>query len=469
MTAKFERQAIRSSTLRLDFSTWSLSHFGDMNKTTLMILNCFFSVLLFSGCNTEYGDTNSTLQEATQEAVNPSDSQTQENTSASSQYPVLLGMDEKAPEPIPLDEDLLRDGWISLFDGSTLYGWVAECEADWSAEDGTITVSQGDVGLLRTVTTFSSYQLQLEFKSESGTNSGVFLNTPGKPIDPSSDCYELNIADADNPFPTGSLVGRKKIEGDNHSAEWQTYDITVADGAIKVYLDGNLILDYTDDAPINRGYIALQHNSGKVSFRNILLRPIGSSSLFNGQDLTGWIEYPEMDSRFSVDTNGHLYVENGRGQLETEDSYADFILQLECLTHAPNLNSGIFFRCIPGDTMMGYESQIHNGMKDNNPLTPEDHGTGGIFRRQTARRIVATDQEWFYNTIIADGDHFAVWVNGYQVSNWRDNRDSDENPRRGLRREAGTIMIQGHDPTTQISFRNLSILELPATSNVTEQ
>ena len=440
-----------------------------MNKTTLIILNCILSVLLISGCNTESDDTNSTPQEVNQTDTNPSESTTQDETNNSSQHPVLLGMEDVPPEPIPLDEDLLRDGWISLFDGSTLYGWVAECDADWSVKDGAITVSQGDVGLLRTVTTFSSYQLQLEFKSESGTNSGVFLNTSGTPTDPSSDCYELNIADADNPFPTGSLVGRKKTEGDHHSAEWQTYDITVSDGAITVYLDGNLILDYTDDAPINRGYVALQHNSGTVSFRNILLRPLGSSSIFNGQDLTGWVEYPEMDSEFSVDASGHLFVENGRGQLETESSYADFVLQLECLTHAPNLNSGIFFRCIPGDTMMGYESQIHNGMKDNNPLTPEDHGTGGIFRRQSARRVVAADQQWFYNTIIADGDHFAVWVNGYQVSNWRDDRAPDENPRRGLRTQAGTIMIQGHDPTTQISFRNLNILELPTPANATEQ
>ncbi|MBT5599078.1 MAG: DUF1080 domain-containing protein, partial [Planctomycetaceae bacterium] len=43
---------------------------------------------------------------------------------------------------------------------------------------------------------------------------------------------------------------------------------------------------------------------------------------------------------------------------------------------------------------------------------------------------------------------------------WTDTRKSNENPRRGLRTAAGSIMIQGHDPTTNLSFRNLRISEL---------
>ena len=55
----------------------------------------------------------------------------------------------------------------------------------------------------------------------------------------------------------------------------------------------------------------------------------------------------------------------------------------------------------------------------------------------------------------------AAWVNGYQVSDWVDRRKPNKNPRRGLRLEPGTIMIQGHDPTTDLLFRNLRISELP--------
>ena len=58
---------------------------------------------------------------------------------------------------------------------------------------------------------------------------------------------------------------------------------------------------------------------------------------------------------------------------------------------------------------------------------------------------------------MAAGPHMAVWVNGYQVSNWTDDRPPDPNPRRGSRLHAGTLCIQGHDPTTDLLFRNIRI------------
>jgi hypothetical protein len=54
----------------------------------------------------------------------------------------------------------------------------------------------------------------------------------------------------------------------------------------------------------------------------------------------------------------------------------------------------------------------------------------------------------------------AVWVNGYQVTDWVDQRPPDENPRKGLRLEPGTIMIQGHDAATALAFRRLRAAEL---------
>ena len=107
--------------------------------------------------------------------------------------------------------------------------------------------------------------------------------------------------------------------------------------------------------------------------------------------------------------------------------------------------------------MMGYESQIHNGFKNGDRADPMDHGTGGIFRRQPARFVVAADKQWFHKTLIADGTHMAAWVNGIQVSDWSDDRPLNENPRRGSRVAPGTLMIQGHDPTTDISFRGFKI------------
>jgi hypothetical protein len=232
-------------------------------------------------------------------------------------------------------------------------------------------------------------------------------------------------------------------------------------GHFQVTLDGRPVLDYTDPAPLGFGYIGLQHNQGRVEFRNVKLRPLGMQPLLNGGDLTGWKTYPEMASEFSVGQAGEIHVRKGPGQLETERSYGDFLLQLDCISHGEHLNSGVFFRCLPGQQMMGYECQIHNGYRDGDRTRPLDCGTGGIFRRVDARRVVADDFAWFRQTVVAQGPHVSTWVNGYQVTDWTDRRPPHENPRKGLRTAAGTIMLQGHDPTTNLSFRRLEIAEYP--------
>ncbi|MEE2844351.1 MAG: DUF1080 domain-containing protein [Planctomycetota bacterium] len=437
-----------------------------MSLFRLLTLTLFaVSFLQITGCDSgESADSNyannSNRSESQDTPITPTtpDAQTTEQPT---EQPVIIEMPiAPAPEPLPNTTEDLAEGWIQLFDGATLFGWQAATQANWQVADGAITVSEGDAGLLYTTTEFTNYTLHLEFKSDAETNSGIFLSTSGTPSDPAKDCYEFNIAPLDNPFPTGSLVARKRIAPQVESTQWHTVQITVLDNQISALLDGNLVLDYQDSTPLGKGHIGLQLNSGAVAFRNIRLQPLALTTIFNGKDLTGWVEYPDMESDFSVTTDGFLNVKNGKGQLETEGHYANFVLQLECISHLERLNSGIFFRCIPGDEMMGYESQIQNGMQGGDPTVPEDCGTGGIFRRQDARRIVAQDQQWFHKTIIACDDHIAVWVNGYQVTDWTDTRKSDENPRRGLRTAAGSIMIQGHDPTTDLSFRNLRISEM---------
>ncbi len=368
-----------------------------------------------------------------------------------------------AAEQNVLTPEEQAEGWILLFDGETMFGWRPAGSADWQVEQGMLRVRSGEQCLLRTTTQFANFVLKVEFRCDRGTNSGIFLRTSPKPKDPGSDCYELNIAPPENPFPTGSLVQRLRSEvGAVEPNQWHTYEVRCDESRISVQLDGQIILEYTDPQWLGRGYIGLQHNRGAIDFRNVKLRPLGLSPLLNGRDLTGWIIAANQDGRFEVTQAGELSVRNGRGQLESEGHYADFVLQADCKTLDRQLNSGIFFRCVPGSVMDGYESQIHNGFQDGNRSRPVDCGTGGIFRRQNARRVVTDDLVWFRKTIIADGPHMAVWVNGYQVTDWTDQRPPNANPRRGLRLEPGSIMIQAHDPTTNLLFRRIEISETPA-------
>lgn len=442
-----------------------LWHAKSTSVTGILLLVGIYAAAIV-GCGKH--DGSAARQDATASPVAPASSPAQPTSAGASAVaaedsdsPAAKPAAPTADPPRVLTDEQITAGWIALFDGQTLFGWEHGQQADWHVEDGTIVVSQGPPGLLTTTTPFGDYELHVEFKADEGTNSGVFLATDKEPGDITTKCYELNIAGGDHPFPTGSLVNRQAAAAGLGRTDWQAFDVTVQAGHIVIRLDDQPVLDYTDPQPVRRGRVGLQLNQGKVAFRNVRLRPLGLESLFNGKDLTGWKSYPDMPSKFTVTAAGELHVENGSGQLETERSFGDFVLQLECMTHAPNLNSGLFFRCIPGEKMNGYESQIHNGYRDGDRNQPLDCGTGGIFRRQNARRVVGDDLAWVHKTIIAVGPHVSVWVNGYQVTDWTDTRAADPNPRKGLRVEPGTLMIQGHDATTNLSFRNLRGGELP--------
>ena len=360
-----------------------------------------------------------------------------------------------------LDDAEASDGWIRLFDGHTLFGWQMTGTANWSVEDQSLVVDAGDQGLLCTSIGWQDYELQLQYKADAKTNSGIFLRTPLVPEDPALDCYELNIAPPDNPFPTGSLVKRLRVEpeevGEIDADQWHTFHVRVEGGTVTVDLDGKQVCQYVDPMPLGPGRIGLQHNEGRVAFRDVRLRPLGMESLLEGDDLSSWKRYPDMPGSFEINDQGHLQVTGGRNQLESRRQFADFVLLARCRTNAPDLNSGIFFRCIPGEQMNGYECQISNAVKDGNPLLPVDHGTGGFFRRQNARIVAAEDQQWFTMVLAARGRNMAAWVNGLQVSDWYDDRQPDPNPRQGLRLEPGTLMIQGHDPTTDLEFSDIRV------------
>jgi hypothetical protein len=367
-----------------------------------------------------------------------------------------------AADPNTLSQEEIDDGWILLFDGQTDFGWQATSDANWRVAEGMISASQGAQGLLSTTSEFGDYVLKVDFRAPASTNSGIFLRTTRTPSDPAVDCYELNIAAPSvSPFPTGSFVNRQKTDAAIDATGWRTFTVKAQGGHFAVAIDGQAVLDYLDPKPIGRGVIGLQYNTGLVEFRNIKLKPLGLESIFNGRDLSGWQVFPGKASQFSVTPEGAIRVTNGPGQLEWQGQLADFVLELEIYSGGTHLNSGLFFRSIPGEFWQGYESQIQNGYKNGDRTDPIDCGTGGFYRRQNARKVVPDDFEWFKKTLIVSGDHMATWINGYQVSDWTDPRPPDENPRRGLRRGGGTISIQGHDKTTDLSFRRLRIAEMP--------
>ncbi len=366
--------------------------------------------------------------------------------------------------PAGTNQQQVLDGWIGLFDGKTTFGWTAPHLQNWTANptSGQLhTPGDGEVELLRTTAQFDDFELYLEFKADAKTNSGVFIRTSPKPKSASRDCYEINIAaTGTHEYTTGAIVARAKTEVQVSTDQWHAMKIKAQGDRIQAWVDDQPTVDFKDPKPLGLGYIGLQAKTGAISFRKIRLKPLSQKALFDGTGLSNWNTDQSMASKFSVTDAGELSVIDGKGQLESKDKFANFVLSFQCKTNAPSLNSGMFFRCIPGDVMNGYESQIQNGIKNDDRSDPEDCGTGGIFRRVNARVVNANDQQWFATTIVATGPRVGVWINGLQVTDWVDKRKPNANPRRGYRAEAGTFTIQGHDPTTDLLFRKIQAHEL---------
>ena len=72
------------------------------------------------------------------------------------------------------------DGFVPLFNGKNLDGWVnVNCAPEtWSVRDETIVCTGFPTGVLRTVRQYQNYILELEWKHlHKGGNAGLFLHS----------------------------------------------------------------------------------------------------------------------------------------------------------------------------------------------------------------------------------------------------------------------------------------------------
>ncbi|MBI5385498.1 MAG: DUF1080 domain-containing protein [Verrucomicrobia bacterium] len=193
----------------------------------------------------------------------------------------------------------------------------------------------------------------------------------------------------------------------------------------------------------------------------------GFVDLFNGRDLTGWVNVNTAPSTWTV-SNG-MIVCSGQpiGELRTERMYQNFVLELEWRHLRPGGNSGIFVwadditargqpfhrgvevQVLDGRNGDGYTSHgdifpIHGAT-----MTPENSGKFSGRAYPTERRSKSSP-EWNHYRIECQDGAIALAVNGKVVT-----RGRDASPRKGyicLESEGGLV-----------HFRNLRLKELPDT------
>ncbi|MBI1786663.1 MAG: DUF1080 domain-containing protein [Acidobacteria bacterium] len=180
-------------------------------------------------------------------------------------------------------------GWVSLFNGKDLTGWVKVGNEKWDVEEGTIH-GQGitrEYGYLRTEKKYKDFHLALKFKCEADGNSGVFFHSDFRPGTADvSQGLQFEIDRALN-HHSGGLYGdgRQWIvwpAPENETVirpyDWNEYLLIVEGNRYIARLNGVLVVDFTDPTPKSfDGYISLQLHSGgqgNMRFKDILIRDL---------------------------------------------------------------------------------------------------------------------------------------------------------------------------------------------------
>jgi hypothetical protein len=190
--------------------------------------------------------------------------------------------------------------WIFLYNGTNLDGWQASENMDsWKIEDGAIVTSGprshlfyiGDVNDHN----FKNFELMVDVKTTKGSNSGIYIHTDFQESGWPEKGYECQVINS-NPETepggyieykmTGSLyairnVWKTPVEDD----EWFNYHIVVQGKTIRIYINNELMVEYTEPDHTYRpesmkgrllssGTIALQcHDPGSiVYYKNIKIK-----------------------------------------------------------------------------------------------------------------------------------------------------------------------------------------------------
>lgn len=180
-----------------------------------------------------------------------------------------------------------------------------------------------------------------------------------------------------------------------------------------------------------------------------------SVSLFNGRNLDGWVI--ENNGAFSVQ-EGKIAVNRGTGWLRSQESFADFVLEMEFRFLEKEANSGIFVRTGPtskndadGWPDNGYQVQCRDIISGERPLAtmipygapPFEHESD---LKALARAYHPTGQ-WNHYQITCQGETLYVKLNGTLITTATN-----------IKNLRGHVGIQGEHGL--LEFRNIRIRHL---------
>jgi hypothetical protein len=380
------------------------------------------------------------------------------------------------------------DGWKLLFDGKTSQGWrgfkMDKMPADWSVIDGCL-VTQGIGGGetandIITVNQYEDFDLYLEWAISPGGNSGIFFHVlEGDYPSTYATGPEYQLID-DAGFPqkleewqqTGANYAMHNADKTKKKlkpvGEFNSSRIRVENGHVTHWLNGEIIVKYdlwTDDwhklkqsgkwtdypmyGTARKGFIGLQDHGSTIRFRNIKIKDLTETGtpLFNGKDLSGWINYGE--EKWSVQ-NGELVgasgTNGGYGYLATEKEYDNFILRLEFKIESDG-NSGVFFKSkLEGTDIKGWQVEVAPPGQNSGAIY-ESGGRGWLCEIPDNRENILKHGDWNDLVIYLKDGHVMSWLNGELMTDLTDEVIAKGN---------GVIALQVHSGgSVAVKWRNI--------------
>ena len=182
----------------------------------------------------------------------------------------------------------------------------------------------------------------------------------------------------------------------------------------------------------------------------------GWTDLFDGKTMTGW-RASEHTNSWSVQ-DGALVCFGPRSHLfyEGVGTFTNFHFKAEVMT-TPGSNAGIYFHTRFQETgwpRQGFEAQVNNTHRDRKK-------TGSLYGIVDVHPAPATDNTWFTQEVIVQGDTITIKVDGKTVVEYVEPPGTE--PGKGFTRklDQGTFALQAHDPKSKVFFRNLRVKRLP--------
>ena len=207
-------------------------------------------------------------------------------------------------------------GWILLFDGKTTTGWrgydtTVFPDSGWVVEDGTLRCigsgmgeAGGKGGDILYDRKFKDFDLKLEWKIDTGGNSGILYlgqEIPNEPVWKSAP--EMQILDNERHLDARLGVNGNRMAGSLYdlipavpqnskpALQWNQVEIIVYQGTVVHFQNGVKVLEYHIGTPdwekmikaskfkdfpefgkYKEGYIALQDHGNNVWFRGIKIK-----------------------------------------------------------------------------------------------------------------------------------------------------------------------------------------------------